>query len=332
MAEHHKGPKKHKKTKVIRRPAVPPPIRVRRNVGKLKVDDPIILWFRRAIGHMKELPIDTFNSWRFQAAIHDYVPGEDPLSPKGDPDGPNKPFWGQCEHGGWFFLPWHRIYLHHFEKIVAAHIVKLGGPHNWALPYWSYSPDPANDAKLPTPFLGEKIPNAALRDIKLDPKDDNHLWVKERHPEANNGNAFIASADQTSPVLALAETDFSQPSGNFGFGGAPVKGHSGAQRGRLERRPHDQMHGAVSGPNGDGFMGGFTTAPLDPIFWMHHCNIDRIWEVWVAKGNKNPTDKKWTDEKFRFRDVTGASNELTPGEVVNTKAKPLFYEYEELNT
>ena len=32
-----------------------------------------------------------------------------------------------------------------------------------------------------------------------------------------------------------------------------------------------------------GFMGGFSTAPLDPLFWMHHCNIDRLWEVWVQR-------------------------------------------------
>ena len=26
-------------------------------------------------------------------------------------------------------------------------------------------------------------------------------------------------------------------------------------------------------------MGDFWTAGLDPVFWLHHCNIDRYWEV-----------------------------------------------------
>jgi tyrosinase len=75
----------------------------------------VILWYRRAIGEMKTLSIDDPMSWRFQAAIHDYVESEDPDPVKARPDSPGRPFWRACQHGGWFFLPWHRIYLHHFE-------------------------------------------------------------------------------------------------------------------------------------------------------------------------------------------------------------------------
>ena len=31
-----------------------------------------------------------------------------------------------------------------------------------------------------------------------------------------------------------------------------------------------------------GTMGGVVTAPADPIFWMHHAEIDRIWAEWQA--------------------------------------------------
>ena len=31
-----------------------------------------------------------------------------------------------------------------------------------------------------------------------------------------------------------------------------------------------------------GSMGSIPTAPCDPVFWMHHAEIDRIWAVWQA--------------------------------------------------
>ncbi len=32
-------------------------------------------------------------------------------------------------------------------------------------------------------------------------------------------------------------------------------------------------------------MGHPFTSPLDPIFFMHHCNIDRIWSEWQDEGH-----------------------------------------------
>lgn len=42
-------------------------------------------------------------------------------------------------------------------------------------------------------------------------------------------------------------------------------------------------------------MGDPVTAALDPIFWLHHANIDRLWEVWLGDNAEhvNPTDAKW---------------------------------------
>jgi len=49
---------------------------------------------------------------------------------------------------------------------------------------------------------------------------------------------------------------------------------------------HDSVHVWVGGS-----MGVIPTAPADPIFWMHHANIDRLWWKWqTMPGNagKNP--------------------------------------------
>ena len=45
-------------------------------------------------------------------------------------------------------------------------------------------------------------------------------------------------------------------------------------------------------------MGTFMS-PLDPIFWLHHCNIDRLWAEWNARGHRNTASALWRN--FRLR-------------------------------
>jgi tyrosinase len=62
----------------------------------------------------------------------------------------------------------------------------------------------------------------------------------------------------------------------------------------------------------DGSMGGISTAPTDPVFWMHHAEIDRIWAEWQeANPGQNPplagaaaTMDPWTETEADTRDIT----------------------------
>ena len=46
--------------------------------------------------------------------------------------------------------------------------------------------------------------------------------------------------------------------------------------------------------NEQGLKGDPLMAGLDPIFYLHHGNIDRLWAIWNASmGNTNPQDTKW---------------------------------------
>lgn len=65
----------------------------------------------------------------------------------------------------------------------------------------------------------------------------------------------------------------------------------------LESKPHNPVHDII---------GGIMTtmqAPLDPIFWLHHANIDRLWSAWVAADNGRimpaRTDSYW-DGNFTY--------------------------------
>lgn len=60
-----------------------------------------------------------------------------------------------------------------------------------------------------------------------------------------------------------------------------------------------------------GSMGGIPTAPADPVFWMHHAEIDRIWAEWqVANPGQNPSlagaaaiMDPWTEDEAATRDI-----------------------------
>lgn len=70
---------------------------------------------------------------------------------------------------------------------------------------------------------------------------------------------------------------------------------------------HDSGHVWVGGS-----MSGVLTAPCDPVFWMHHCEIDRIWAEWqAANPGQNPalagaaaTMDPWSETEVDTRDIT----------------------------
>lgn len=62
---------------------------------------------------------------------------------------------------------------------------------------------------------------------------------------------------------AAKATDFDGPRYNDGSTGF---------RPNLEANLHNQVHTWVGGD-----MGPFSS-PNDPVFFLHHCNVDRIWE------------------------------------------------------
>ncbi len=349
---------------IFRRPAVPQPVRIRRDVSNLPGDDRTLFWYERAIRAMKARALDDPLGWRYQAAIHDYPqnvssPAErrrrsftwDPLAQDTDAlpsDGEMRTFWRQCQHNSWFFIPWHRMYLHFFEKIVARHVAEQEGPSNWALPYWNYSTSP-EAARLPVPFRSG--PNNS--------NINSALFVPQRNPRANSGDLFLNGngTQPTNPdtnLSCLADPVFSLAAGRtFGFGGPPVLRHpAGGDEGLLEQVPHDNVHGALGGGafpdwrtnltrTPPGFMSLFSTAPLDPMFWLHHCNIDRLWEVWVQRqktlgtiprnpvAQKAPQDPSWREVRFDFHDETGKAVRMAVSEVLDSRIAPFSYEYED---
>jgi len=286
-----------------------------------------ILWYAKAVRELAKRPVTKKASWRYLAAMHNfdknawirlgYLSATEALPEQTEQDR----YWKQCQHQTWYFFPWHRAYLHTFEDIVGDVVQSLGGPANWALPYWNYSDTKNKNAgKIPDALLKPKLPDGS----------DNPLLVAARF----GTSVPPGHADLTDRI---ADNDFigldTGPS--IGVGGPrTIFSLHGTNEGLVEAQPHDLVHGDVGGRGG--LMSSTTTAALDPIFWLHHANIDRLWEVWLARDplNKNPIDPDWLNGPTQLRAffLFGADEKDRPSNPIDVQSTAaLGYNYDDIS-
>ncbi|HET6805494.1 MAG TPA: tyrosinase family protein [Frateuria sp.] len=58
------------------------------------------------------------------------------------------------------------------------------------------------------------------------------------------------------------------------------RGKTDAFEPAVETAPHNGVHNLIGGA-----MDNISISPRDPIFWVHHANIDRLWDAWVLAGD-----------------------------------------------
>jgi Common central domain of tyrosinase/Polyphenol oxidase middle domain len=276
---------------------------VRRNVFQLDPAGPELSAYRQGIQQMKAWsaanPSDP-RGWTYQAAIH------------GTTTTPAQAAWNTCPHHSYYFFTWHRAYLYYFERIIR----KASGVASFALPYWNYSIQGMR--QLPAPFEDTASP----------------LY---HTPRTLNGGGLL-DPNVVNYVGDFAPLAFSSTLGagnslvTRGFGGAPwatmAHGNSSTYGGTLENHIHDLVHVGVGGD-----MGQVNTAARDPIFWLHHANIDRLWNRWLeygqpGSGRANPTaDTQWMNASFSLFDENGTAVTITAQQVLQTTK--LGYRYDD---
>ncbi len=91
----------------------------------------------------------------------------------------------------------------------------------------------------------------------------------------------------------------------------------------LEDSPHGQVHVAVGGD-----MGSVPTSARDPLFWLHHCNIDRMWNKWLnlADGRMNPNDSSWLNVQYSYADENGQTRTVRVSDIVGSAALGYVYD------
>jgi hypothetical protein len=194
--------------------------------------------------------------------------------------------WCKCEHGTIQFLTWHRMYLWYFERVLA----EAAGDPSLRLPYWDYE----TNAQLPQIYRDTTYVNEGGQTVA------NPLRIEERQPALNNGTASLSSS-VTSTTTAMATASYDP------FNRA------------IQRTPHGAVHCAiVTGGCINGRMGSVPVSALDPIFYAHHTNIDRLYECWLSvnPATRLPNDGGQLGTQYTFVDADGSTPTRTVRDMV----------------
>lgn len=167
-------------------------------------------------------------------------------------------------HGTAMFLPWHRMML-----ATHDHLMRTRCNYNGPFPYWDWTADSQAPERSPiwaeSAFGGNGngtcIANgrfSSQRAIVPEP----HCINRRFQRRTNNGNMMSA-------LYSPAQIQFIMDR---------IESYD-AFRSAIETIPHDAVHVAVGGD-----MGAVESAPNDPVFYLHHRNIDRLWWVWQQQN------------------------------------------------
>lgn len=248
-----------------------------------------------AMGKMRALDCSNPLGWYYQGAIH-WLPNssaelsglaQNPLCPSYTQAMPKlKEAWTNCTHDSGsiseiHFLSWHRLFVYHFEKVVRY----LSGNPDFSLPYWGYVNLDTTEVSSPKIFL--TMPPAFIQpaDVK-----SNSLYETARNKVLLAGKEIEAGFAEENLVKAVQDLNKPIPFAAFNQ--------------QMDAAPHGAMHDYIGTGEGfnqiynrtySGLMANVPSAGFDPIFWMHHGNIDRLWEQW----NQSPNGEKVTLDQLK---------------------------------
>jgi tyrosinase len=200
-------------------------------------------------------------------------------------------------HGHPAFLPWHRAYLTRFEQALRD------TGHDVMLPWWDWT-------KTRT------VPDAYGEQTAAD-GSANPLYSARISKLALTQGA--RSGERETSELAGIEGTIRQP------GRPGTRLPTAAEITRVQEfRQYDQFRSELEDCHNNvhvwvgGHMGNLPFASFDPIFWAHHCMIDRLWRIWQLNhpGASFP-------ETLRRKTMTPFN--LTAGDVLDPTA--LGYDY-----
>lgn len=181
-------------------------------------------------------------------------------------------------HLGPAFLPWHREYLRRFELELQEIDSSV------TIPYWDWTKDnnrnPIPGSPWTDDFMGGDGDGPG-GEVTTGPFAHSTGKWELRVPEGidpalrrtlgKDHMVHLPSKQEVDNLIAM----------NLPYDSAPWTFGANGFRDSLEARIHNNAHM---------WVGGSMTAassPNDPVFWLHHCNIDRLWARWQGQHGMN---------------------------------------------
>jgi tyrosinase len=238
----------------------------------------------------------------------------------------------RSEHGDSHFLPWHRLYLLDLERQLQAVRPTV------TLPYWRFDQKAPNlftedfmgamdeiprDTTAPggefdqgglnTPLARFALDNPLARwqinDVqgiprtaRFDPQNQAANGLFQPGPD---GDFDFAVLDQDA-TLALGGGD---PNAAL-LGSSSQPPPSGSGFARMEGTPHGAAHVSFNGR-----INNVPVAPQDPLFFLLHCNVDRLWALWQSVFKRDDRNDRRT---YPYQNAGDA----VPWEIIDARQWP----------
>jgi len=250
-------------------------MRIRKNIKNLSPDEKqnfvkavLILKNRPSVLHAGDTTKNRYDD--YVEIHHNAMMAMSMTDPSADPNW--YPGWA---HNGPAFFPWHRQLLLQFENDLQAVNATV------TIPYWDWTdkssfpftadfmggdgePAPVGNPEEPGKVVDGPFAFDGPNNWKVNVKDEDSV------PDFLQRGLGRMSDAQNLPTVsevqdALVPLQYDNP---------PWKLRLTGFRTRVEYRLHNLVHRWVNGT----MM--LAASPNDPVFWLHHANVDRLWAIW----------------------------------------------------
>ncbi|KAK6532025.1 hypothetical protein TWF694_003188 [Orbilia ellipsospora] len=289
------------------------PVPVRQNFLDFIKNPDLLNLYLLALSNMMNKPQSDVTSHYQVAGIH----GRPYITWDGVSGGNNN--GGYCTHADILFLSWHRPYLALYESLLLSEVNAIAKAYpagssdstkylaaaaNFRIPYWDWASSPTlpdligsqptvtvqdptkGSTNIPNPLFAYKyhftstsqqrseLPNAPF----VTNKQTSRLEIGQLNAQLTNIGTNLKNRVYN---LLTAYTDY------VNFSNKGTTQTVNGQTDSLES-VHDVIHATVGGNNGE--MAYVDYAAHDPLFFLHHTNIDRIFAIWQAihSNSTNP--------------------------------------------
>lgn len=221
-------------------------------------------------------------------------------------------------HSGPSFLPWHRWFL----LLLEWQFQRVLGDPDFGLPYWSWATDGqfpiADQPNRPVWRADSMGGNGRLSDrvvttgpfrasgpfrVRIETGPGGAMRATDRPLRRSFGHRALSpfglpTRADVADAMGEARYDEADWDSDFRLGGHRNKLEGWARvNGNAPPNTHNLVHVWIGGDMGP------ASSPNDPVFFLNHCNVDRIWEAWrtATPGRQYAPPQSAGSHLFRHR-------------------------------
>lgn len=265
-------------------------------------------------------PAERYSRWDEAVALHWMI--QDANMP-----GFTNVNFGHGGAGAYGFLPWHRYFLYRIELQLQSYVPGV------MIPYWDWTDpaplmvadfmgpngDPAFGFEVTQGYFAREAPGTGANLTPAPGWWPAGLDGWSLHPVF--GTAAGALRRQVGPTWELP----SVASVRSALDMTTLPTFQNALESGTGTAPPHLLHNGLHGWFGGGsHMSSLLASPFDPLFYLHHCNIDRLWAMWQMDGHATDYPAKGGNPGHHLTDPMYPWHGGLPGYSTNNALPPIL--------